>query len=126
MARGTVADGSAQADAAPHETHVAPLIPTAPVAQIPGQMSLPLSDRSRSSDAREHPKARSPASPRLAMTRAEAATALGMSINSFERHVQPELRIVRRGKLRLIPLREIERWLDNNAEPTLEGPGWGG
>jgi hypothetical protein len=60
------------------------------------------------------------------MTRAEAATALGMSINSFERHVQPELRIVRRGKLRLIPLREIERWLDNNAEPTLEGPGWGG
>jgi hypothetical protein len=125
MARGTVADGSAQADAAPHETHVAPLIPTAPVAQIPGQMSLP-SDRSRSSDAREHPKARSPASPRLAMTRAEAATALGMSINSFERHVQPELRIVRRGKLRLIPLREIERWLDNNAEPTLEGPGWGG
>ena len=40
---------------------------------------------------------------RFAMTRAEAARALGMSINSFERHVQPELRIVRRGKLRLFP-----------------------
>jgi hypothetical protein len=56
---------------------------------------------------------------RLAVTRAEAARSLGVSINSFERHVQPELRIVRRGKLRLIPVREIERWLEENAEWTL-------
>ena len=91
-------------------------------------MSLPLSHRSQSSGVPAQPNAvvGSSASPRLAVTRAEAATALGMSINSFERYVQPELRIVRRGKLRLIPLREIERWLDNNAEPTLQGPGWGG
>jgi hypothetical protein len=52
----------------------------------------------------------------LAMTRAEAARALGVSINSFERHVQPELKIVRRGRLRLIPVHEIERWLEENAE----------
>jgi hypothetical protein len=57
---------------------------------------------------------------RLAITRVEAARALGMSINSFERHVQPELKIVRRGKLRLIPVREIERWLEENAELILE------
>ena len=59
---------------------------------------------------------------RLAITRAEAARALGVSINSFERHVQPELRIVRRGKLRLIPVSEIERWLEENAEWTLGAP----
>ena len=59
---------------------------------------------------------------RLAMTRAEAAHSLGVSINSFERHVQPELRIVRRGKLRLIPVSEIERWLEENAERTLGAP----
>ena len=59
---------------------------------------------------------------RLAVTRAEAARALGVSLNSFERHVQPELRIVRRGKLRLIPVREIERWLEENAEWTLGAP----
>jgi excisionase family DNA binding protein len=53
------------------------------------------------------------------VTRAEAARALGVSINSFERHVQPELRIVRRGKLRLIPISEIERWLEENAQWTL-------
>jgi hypothetical protein len=58
--------------------------------------------------------------PRLALTRHEAASALGMSINSFERHVQPELRLVRRGKLRLIPVREIERWLTENSDPALD------
>jgi hypothetical protein len=58
--------------------------------------------------------------PRLALTRQEAAAALGMSINSFERHVQPELRLVRRGKLRLIPVREIERWLEENSDFVLE------
>jgi len=57
---------------------------------------------------------------RLALTRPEAATALGMSVNSFERHVQPELRLVRRGKLRLIPVAEIERWLDQNADRAIE------
>ena len=52
---------------------------------------------------------------RLALTKAEAAAALGISIDSFERHVQPELRCVRRGKLRLFDVRELERWLDRNS-----------
>jgi len=38
-----------------------------------------------------------------------------MSESSFKRHVQPELRIVRRGSLRIIPVPEIERWLEGNA-----------
>jgi hypothetical protein len=45
----------------------------------------------------------------------EAAKAVGMSESSFKRHVQPELRIVRRGNLRIIPIREIEKWLEGNA-----------
>ncbi len=57
---------------------------------------------------------------RLAYSKPQAATALGISINSFERHVQPELRVVRRGKLRLFPATELERWLRENAELTLE------
>ena len=54
--------------------------------------------------------------PRVALSRQEAAVALGMSLDSFERHVQPELRLIRRGKLRLIPLVELERWAIENAE----------
>jgi hypothetical protein len=54
--------------------------------------------------------------PRVALSRQEAAVALGMSLDSFERHVQPELRLIRRGKLRLIPVAELERWATDNAE----------
>jgi hypothetical protein len=57
--------------------------------------------------------------PRIALTRAEAAAALGMSLDSFERHAQPELRLVRRGRMRLVPIRELERWLEKNADRSL-------
>ena len=57
--------------------------------------------------------------PRLALTRAEAAAALGISLDSFERYVQPEIRMVRRGSMRLVPVRELERWLEENAERIL-------
>jgi hypothetical protein len=56
---------------------------------------------------------------RLALTKAEAATALGISVDSFERHVQPELRMVRRGKLRLFDVRELERWLEESSARAL-------
>jgi excisionase family DNA binding protein len=57
---------------------------------------------------------------RLALTRAEAAAAIGISVDSFERHVQPQLRLVRLGRLRLVPIAELSRWLEENAARTLE------
>ncbi len=57
--------------------------------------------------------------PRLALDRAEAAAALGMSLDSFERHVQPTVRLVRLGRMRLVPVRELERWLDEHAGRTV-------
>ena len=44
---------------------------------------------------------------------------MGMSVDSFERHVQPDLRLIRRGKLRLVPVSELERWADRAAERVL-------
>jgi len=61
------------------------------------------------------PKLRRPTPPRLGLTIEEAAEAVGMSESSFKRHVQPELRMVRRGSLRIVPVPEIERWLAENA-----------
>lgn len=55
--------------------------------------------------------------PRLALSREEAAIALGMSLNSFERHVAHELPVIRRGRLRLYPVAALERWAERNAEP---------
>jgi hypothetical protein len=60
--------------------------------------------------------------PRVALSRQEAANSLGMSLDSFERHVQPELRLIRRGKLRLVPVAELERWANENAESVFRRP----
>jgi hypothetical protein len=58
--------------------------------------------------------------PRIALTRDEAAAAIGMSVDSFERHVQPSLRMCRLGRMRLVSIRELERWVEENAEYTIE------
>ena len=51
------------------------------------------------------------ATPRLALSRSEAAAALGISLRHFQRHVQPHLRCIYSGQLRLYPVSELERWM---------------
>jgi hypothetical protein len=58
--------------------------------------------------------------PRLLLSRAEAARSLGVCIDFFETHVQPELRLIRRGRLVLVPTAQLEAWVDRNAARTLE------
>jgi hypothetical protein len=53
--------------------------------------------------------------PRLALSRNEAAAALGMSLRHFQRHVQPHLRCIYSGQLRLYPLAELERWVSEQS-----------
>ncbi len=53
---------------------------------------------------------------RLALSRC----ALGVSVDFLEDHVMHELRIVRRGRRRLIPVRELERWLEENSMRVLD------
>jgi hypothetical protein len=57
--------------------------------------------------------------PRIALSREEAAKSLGMSLDSFERHVQPSLRMCRLGRMRLVSIRELERWVEEHAEHTI-------
>jgi excisionase family DNA binding protein len=59
--------------------------------------------------------------PRLALSKVEAAEALGVTVDFLEEHVMHELRIVRRGRRRLIPVAELQRWLDESAARTF-GP----
>ena len=59
--------------------------------------------------------------PRYTLTRKEAAASLGISLNHFERKVQPELRVVLSGQLVLIPASELERWVQRNARRIAPG-----
>jgi len=55
----------------------------------------------------------------IALAKPDAAAALGMSVDSFERYAMADLRCIRRGRLRLYPVRELERWADEQAEGLL-------
>lgn len=54
--------------------------------------------------------------PRLALTPPEAAASIGVGEDFFTEHVRPELRLVRRGRKVLVPVPELERWVEQNTE----------
>lgn len=57
---------------------------------------------------------------RLALTRREAAEAIGCSVDYLRDHVEGDLRVIRKGRRILIPVGELTKWLDLNAARTLE------
>lgn len=59
---------------------------------------------------------------RLALSQQEAAAALGVSTDYFQEHLRHEIRCVRRGRRRLYPVSELQRWLDENASRATDGP----
>ena len=59
--------------------------------------------------------------PRIALTPPEAAAAIGVGPDFFDANVAPELRMVRRGRKRLVPVSELERWMNENADRPLGG-----
>ena len=58
---------------------------------------------------------------RLLYTREEAAAALGMSVDTFERRVQPFIRVVPCGALVQVPPDELRRWVRANSAIAVEG-----
>lgn len=67
-----------------------------------------------------HDVAARAAVPRLALRPEQAAEALGVSRSFFFEAILPELRVVRCGRLRLVPLASLHEWLDKNAARALD------
>jgi len=57
--------------------------------------------------------------PRLALSIEEACEALGVSWDFWREHVAADVRIVRCGRRKLVPVTELERWLERRAEAVL-------
>ena len=55
----------------------------------------------------------------LLVSKREAAEMLSMSVDTLERHVIPHLRLVGAGRRVLVPVRELERWIDRSAAQPL-------
>jgi hypothetical protein len=63
---------------------------------------------------------------RLALQRKDAAAACGVGVDTFDRHIRPDVRCVYVADLRLWPVAELERWLEAHAimpGATKSGPG---
>jgi hypothetical protein len=70
-----------------------------------------------------HPANTRASLPRLAFRVGEAAAVLSVSEDFFAEHIAPELRWTRRGAIKLVSLRELERWLESSASHVL-GEEW--
>ena len=57
--------------------------------------------------------------PKLAVTKPEAAAMLSMSMDSFERYVQPHVKAIRRVRLVLSEVEELRRWCRETSERVL-------
>lgn len=60
--------------------------------------------------------------PRVTLRLPEAAASLGMSPDHFDRHVRPSLRVVHSGALTLVPLAELAKWADREAQMEIGAP----
>ncbi len=50
----------------------------------------------------------------LAYTRSGAAASLGVSVDTFDKYVRSYIRCVYVGSLRIYPVSELRRWLEQN------------
>ena len=58
--------------------------------------------------------------PRYLLSRREAAASLAMSLATFERRVQPFIKVVRSGQLVFVSPRELERWVRENERYPID------
>jgi hypothetical protein len=57
-----------------------------------------------------------PATPALALTIEQSCAALSVSHDFWMEHIAAEVKIVRRGRRKIVPVTELQRWLDEHSE----------
>jgi excisionase family DNA binding protein len=62
------------------------------------------------------PTARKRSAPALALSVEQACEALGVSWDTWRAHIEPDVPLVRLGRRKLIPVSELQAWLDRHAE----------
>lgn len=57
-----------------------------------------------------------PTTPVLALSVEQACAALGVSWDTWREHIEPDVRLVRIGRRKIVPVSAIQAWLDAHAE----------
>lgn len=61
-----------------------------------------------------------PPAPALALSVEQACASLGVSWDTWREHIEPEVKIVRLGRRKLVPVSALQAWLDRHAESITE------
>jgi hypothetical protein len=61
-----------------------------------------------------------PSVPRLALSIAETCESMGVSWDFWRQNIEADVRLVRIGRRKLVPVRELELWLAEHAEKAIE------
>ena len=62
-----------------------------------------------------------PATPPLALNVQEACASLGVSWDTWREQIEPHVKLVRLGRKKLVPVTELQKWLETHAEQTQNG-----
>jgi hypothetical protein len=54
--------------------------------------------------------------PRLGLSIDEACQSIGVGWDFWKERVEPDVKIVRVGRRKIVPVSELQAWLDRNAE----------
>jgi excisionase family DNA binding protein len=65
-------------------------------------------------------KPKSHSTERITVGPDQAAALLSISRDTFDRHIQHELRWIRRGRRKLVLVSDLREWAERNAARTLE------
>jgi hypothetical protein len=84
--------------------------------------SLASMNRSTTYESRHGDFAIATSPSKLALGRRDAARALGVSDETFDRYVRPTLPVVHMGSARVYPVAELKRWLREHAETPSATP----
>jgi hypothetical protein len=57
-----------------------------------------------------------PNTPALGLSVEQACAALSVSWDFWREHIEPDVRIVRVGRRKIVPTTELQKWLDAHAE----------
>jgi hypothetical protein len=57
-----------------------------------------------------------PLTPALALSVEQSCAALGVSWDTWRAHIEPNVRVIRLGRRKLIAVTELQRWLDEHGE----------
>lgn len=59
--------------------------------------------------------------PTLGLSAAEACQALGVSWAFWREHIEPDVKVVRAGRRKIVAVSALEDWLDRHGERIVEG-----